>query len=50
MMIRNISANDYDVKDNENVIIQTTSRSKILLRTNEDFNIAKEKHTQHIER
>ena len=27
-MIRNISANDYDVKDNENVIIQTMSPLK----------------------
>ena len=46
MMIRNISANDYDVKDNENVITQTMSRWKILLRTNEDMKIAKEVHTQ----
>lgn len=49
MMIRNISANDYDVKDNENVITQTMSRWKILLRTNEDMKIAKEVHTQNTE-
>ena len=49
MMIRNISANDYDVKDNENVITQTMSRWKILLRTNEDMKIAKERHTQNTE-
>ena len=49
MMIRNISANDYDVKDNENVITQTMSRWKILLRTNEDMTIAKEVHTQNTE-
>ena len=50
MMIRNISANDYDVKDNENAITQTMSRWKILLRTNEDMKIAKEVHTQNTER